>query len=269
VLARSSPAFAVLAAVGAGRIAGDLAAVITFALGVLMRPEVGPLPYQVREVIGPAVAIVVAARAAGRRAVIGYVAYAGLIVSSRWLAQAISCARIDREPLVRVVHCEPSVVDRLGAIAPLLVGLAVGVVVARAIATAPRRGSNALFEAAGAYTAVPAILTLGTQAFVYEPPHPPPGLLAYAVGTTVVGALLAGVVCARRSAAPVRTALLAAGLLLAAWLYPLGLGQLTLAAGVDLSERPEMLTVAMPVLGALVLVGAAALGRRRKYDLSP
>lgn len=266
LVARSSVLFAVLAGIGAGRVGGDALAALAGVVDDVMRPEAWPLPFQVREVTAPAVGLIVARHAGGPRAALGFVAYAALVVLLRWLAHAISCGRIEREGLMRIVHCDLSILHRLDGIAPLLMGLAVGLLVARAVAGASRAGSNALFEAAGAYTAVPAVLALGAQAFVYAPPQPPPALVAYAVATTVLAGLLAGVVCGRRSSAPVRTAVVLAAILLVIWLYPVGWSQLAIAAQVDRLERPELLLSALPVLGAAVAVATAALARPRTYD---
>lgn len=263
---RSGTVFAVLAGIGAGRIAGDVLAALAGVVDDVIRPEAWPLPFQVREVTAPAVGLIVARRAGGPRAALGFVAYAALVVLLRWLAHAISCGRIEREALMRIVHCDLSILDRLGGIAPLLVGLAVGLLVARAVAGASRAGSNALLETAGAYTAVPAVLALGAQALAYAPPQPPPAAAAFAVATTVLAGLLAGVVCGRRSSAPVRTAVVLAAVLLVMWLYPVGWSMLAIAAQVDWLERPELLLSALPVLGAVVLVTTAALARQRTYD---
>lgn len=262
LITRSSPMFAVLAGIGAGRIAGDVLAATTGVVADVMRPEAWPFPYQVREVAAPAVALIVARRAGGPRAAMAYIGFAGLVVVLRWGAHAISCARIERELLVRIVHCDLGILERLGGIAPLLVGLAVGLLVARAIAGARRVGSNAFLEAAGTYTAVPSVLALGGQAFAYEPSQVAPGLVAYVVGTTVAAGLLAGGTLARRSATPVRTALAFAILLLATWLYPLGWSQTDMAMRADWPDRPELLLFATPLLGiALVIVGAAVTRR--------
>ena len=268
---RATTIFAVLAGVGAGRIAGEVLASVAFAFREAMRPEGGPLPFQVRELIAPAVAVIVARRAGGIGGAAGYVAYAGIVVLLGWLGRAVSCGQLtDRDRLPPLPLCDQGLFERLPSLGPLLVGLAIGAVVARAISDAPRAGSNALLEAAGVYTVVQAVLALGAQTFALHPPQPAPAFVAYVVGTTVLAGVLAGFVCARRSSKPLRTAVVLSAVLMATWLYLLGWTQFAMTAAADWPARPELLLFATPMLGAVLIIATAALTpRARSYALAP
>ena len=270
-VARTMTIFAVLAGIGAGRIAGEVLTSVAFAVREAMRPEGGPLPYEVRELVAPAVAVIVAWRAGGFRGAAGYVAYAGFVVLLGWVGRAASCAQMtDRERLPPLSVCDEGLFERLPSLGPLLIGLAIGAVLARAIGGARRAGSNPLLEAAGVYTVVQAVLALGSQAFVFQPPQPAPAFVAYVVGTTVLAGLLAGFVCARRSSKPLRTAVVLSVILMATWLYLLGWTQFAMTAAADRPERPELLLFATPMLGAVLIIATAALAPRvRPYALSP
>lgn len=269
LVARSSAPFAVLAGIGADRLSGEVLRSVGFAVLEIVRPERAPRPYDLQEMLGPAIGLLVARRAGGRSAALGYVGYVTFTLGLGWIARALTCAGVlDRGQLGIASYCAFSPLDLFWGALPALVAVAIGAIPARAVSTASRAGSNALLEAAGAYSAAWTVLALGAQAFVYQPPGPAPAFVAYVVGTVVIAGLLAGAVSARRSATPLRTAVVFSAILLATWLYPLGWSQLAIAAQVDWRERPELLLSAVPVLGAAVAVAAAALARPRTYDLA-
>jgi hypothetical protein len=104
------------------------------------------------------------------------------------------------------------------------------------------------------------VLALGTSAFVYQQEFGFSAVLAaWVVGTTLASGIAAGAVCALRSATPTRTSLALAAVLVATWLYPLGWSQLVITMSSDWRGRPELLLVAVPVLGAAALVLSATV----------
>lgn len=264
LVARSSTLFGVLAGIGAGRIGGDIALSASAAVLEATRLERTPRPYDFQQILGPALALVVARRAGGIGGTLGYLAYAGFVLVIGWIGRALSCAQIiDRDRLGSFSFCAYGPLDLIGSAMPTLIALALGGIVAAATPPARRAGSNALLEAAGAYAAPAVLFALGARAFVYQAPQPAPQLVAYIVGSTIVAGLLAGALCAARSATPRRTAIILAGLLVATWLYPLGWSQFAMTAGADWPDRPELLLFATPVLGSAVIVAVATMARRR------
>lgn len=263
VISRSSVGFALLAGVGAALIFGDLMRTIASAVLELARPEQAPRPYDFQQILAPAAGLVVARAAAGIPGALAYVAYSGVVLGLRWLVRILTCVGVfPSGPLEPGLgsFCQLGPWDVLGGSVPLLIGLTIGAVAARAIGGARRAGANPLLEAAGAHVIPAIILGLAAQAFVYQSFSVLRVQVAFILVVTLLSGAVAGAVAGLRSKTPLRTAALLVALLLLTWLYPLGVGQFQMAAGAD---RAEVYLFAVPLLDLITVPLAAWFVRER------
>lgn len=252
LVARSSLPFALLAGIGADRIAGDVLRTIAVAVLSVLQVQNAPRPYDVQQVLGPVAGMIVARRACGRAGALAYVGYSALTVALRWGDRFLSCnAATSRGEPGPAFFCPFT--DLLAGALPLVAALAIGAVVALLISDAPRTGSNALLEGAGAYAAFFALLMLGATAFAVSAYGVSAQQVAFIVGVTLISGALAGATIARRSGSPLRTALLLVFLFVVTWIYPLGAGQFEMAARADWAARPEILLFAVPLLDVVTI----------------
>ncbi|MDE3097125.1 MAG: hypothetical protein KGK07_14145 [Chloroflexota bacterium] len=257
-VARSSLPFALLAGIGADRIAGDVLRTIAVAVLSVVQLQNAPRPYDVQQVIGPAAGMIVARRAGGRAGALAYVGYSALTVALRWVDRFLSCnAASSRGEPGPVPFCPFT--DLLTGALPLVAALAIGALIATLIGDAPRTGTNALLEGAGAYVAFSALVMLGATAFVVSAYGVSPQQVAFIVAVTAISGVLAGATIAFRSNSPLRTALLLAFVFVVTWIYPLGAGQFEMAARADWAVRPELLLFAVPLLDVVTIPLVARL----------
>ena len=261
LVARSSTGFALLAGIGAALIVGDEMRTLMSATLEITRPERAPRPYDLQQILGPAVGILVARIAGGPAGALAYVAYSGSVMALGWLARVLTCARAlpdDPIALGLTSFCQFGPLDLLQSAIPLFVGLALGGVAAWYARGSQRPGTNALFESAGAHTLPSLGVAFVLNATGLRPVEVVSQTLVFGSITLFAG-LLAGAVIGLRSFTPVRTAAVLLALLIGAWAYPLGISQIRMAAG---SDRPEVYLVALPLLD-LVTIPLAAWGTVR------
>lgn len=275
LVAGSSVPFALLAGIGAERIFGDVLRAIAFAVLEVLPLENAPRPYDFGQTLGPAIGLLVARRAGGRPGGVAYLAYSGVVLVLGWVGRAWTCAGIlDRGELGVPSFCSYGPLELLGGALPLLIGLAIGAIVARSVTDTSRAGANPVLEAAGAYVVPSVLFAFGARAFAYEGFGIAPQQVVLILATTLISGMLAGAICAVRSATPIRTVAGLGALLVATWLYPLGWSQLLMVAGSDWQDRPELLLFAVPLLGAATIPLAAyvvdriAIGREKKKGAS-
>ena len=262
VVSRSSIGYGVLAGIGGGVLVGQVLRTLAFAVLTAVPIANAPRPYDFEQIAGPAAGLLIARRAGGMRAAYGYLAYSLLVVALGWLRRALTCAFPPPLELGLGGFCIYGPLDVIAGELPLLVGLALGAVLLWTIGDAPYEGANPLLEAAGAYCLPPVILTLGAQAFVYEPGGVSAAMAALSIATSVIAGVVAGFVVGLRSSAPVRTALILAVLLVAMWLYPLGATQFMQAAGV---MQSDVYLFALPLLDLVTIpVTALVVARMRE-----
>jgi hypothetical protein len=279
LIARTSVPFALLAGIGADRLGGEVLRALANAILDAARLQYAPRPYDFQQIGGPAVGLLVARIAGGRAGALGYLAYSGVVIALGWIGRALTCAQIGSSGDIRSLglasFCVYGPLDLLAGALPMLVGLAIGGVAARAVGTAARQGANPLLEAAGAYAAPAVVFGFGARFFTYPVGQIEPQRIAYVVGVAILAGLLAGVIAGIRSRTPLRTAIVLAAVLVAVWLYPLGVSQFEMAARAgwdELSERPEILLFALPLLDAITvpltaLIVADASARSTRADL--
>lgn len=262
-VARSSTAFALLAGVGAALIFGDVLRTIASGVFDVVPVQNAPRPFDFQQILGPAAGLVVARRAGGIAGALAYLGYSGIVLALGWLGRALTCAGVfpsDPLRLGLVSFCTFGPLDLLAGATPVLIGLAIGAVVARTVGGAPRAGANPLLEAAGAHVIPSAVFAFGARAFAVQSDGVPSQLVAVVIAMTVISGVLAGVVAGLRSATPLRTAVVLVLLLIATWLYPLGASQLQTVAGAD---RPEVYLFALPLLDVVTIPLAAWYASRR------
>lgn len=252
LVARTSLPFALLAGIGADRVAGDVLRSIAVAVLAAVQLQNAPRPYDVQQILGPAFGVLVARRAGGAAGAFAYVAYSAFTVALSWLGRLLTCSGASNE-LRHASFCSFQPLDLLAGALPLLVGLAIGAVAAARIGRSTRSGPNALLEGAGAYAAFSALVTFGARAFVVSANGVPTAQVAYIVAVTVIGGMLAGATIARRSRSPLRSALVLVLLFVVTWLYPFGAGQFEMVARADWPARPELLLFAIPLLDVVTI----------------
>jgi hypothetical protein len=260
LVAGASLPFALLAGIGAERVAGDVVRSIAVAVLAGVQVQNAPRPYDVQQILGPAFAVLVARRAGGAAGAFAYVGYSAFIVALSWLGRFLTCNSATASSDLRYASfCSFKLLDLLPGALPLVVGLAIGGVAATRIGGATRIGTNALLEGAGAYAAFLALVTFGARAFVVNSNGVPTPQVPYFVAVTVISGVLAGATIARRSRSPVRSALVLVLLFVVTWLYPIGASQIETVARTDWQARPELFLVALPLLDAVTIPLAARL----------
>ncbi|MBU6424639.1 MAG: hypothetical protein KGQ88_11435, partial [Chloroflexi bacterium] len=233
LVTRSSLPFALLAGIGADRIAGDVVRTIGFPVLSVLHLQNSLRAYDVQQLLAPALGMIVARRAGGRTGALAYVAYFAFTVGLRWSYLLLSCSGVASGGQPAPLFCSSTLLGLLPGALPPLAGLAIGAVIATRIADATRTGTNALLEGAGSYAAVFALATFGASAIVFSAYGVSALQAAFSVGVTLVSGMLAGATIALRSTSPLRTALLLVVLFVATWIYPFGASQLQMALGAD------------------------------------
>lgn len=258
---RTTPPWALLAALGAGLIGGAVARTLaSFAYESPWPADVRP--FEVAHFVAGLVTAGVAVVAGGRSGVV-------LLFCYKLVGASVSLIRLE---LYRPTCPTPVVCPDWLALAGSGLPFATGVVVGLAVAGRPvrgRQGTNALLEGAGAFALTSWLASLLELLIIPSPvrfndemPYLPMLVLA------VVGAGPAAVVFARRAARPLRAALVFAAVLVLTWVYPFGLSQLRL--GTEAGQSPiALLLIADPAVTAvLCLALTAALAARRDRPLS-
>ncbi len=255
-LARTTPAWALLAALGGGLIGREVARTLA-SLAYETHWQATVRPFEVADFVAGLVSAGIALVAGGRLGVI-------LLFAYQLVGAIVSLIRVElyRPTCPAPVVC-PDWLSLVGRGLPFAIGAVVGLAVVRRMA-AGRQGMNALLEGAGALalTSWLAFLLLGlfgpTPVRVDEPAYLT--VLVFAV----VGAGPAALVFAHRAARPLRAALVFAAALVLTWVYPLGVSQLRLATDAGQSPMTLLLLAAPALTAALCLVFTAGLAAFRR-----
>lgn len=257
-LARTTPLWGFLAALGGALVAGSIA----LTLSAIARESLDTLwtdapflpfflPFQVSEFTGGLAAAAIARAAGGRRALLLFLGYelCNLLIgfARAQLAQTELFGPFD--PLAFV---ERQI--------PLTIGVALGALVLRR-AVGQRPGTNALLEGAGAFALTSWLASLAASLLIRTPPpagnEPWSILLLFAV----IAAIPAALVFIRRAEQPLCPALVLAAVLVLTWIYPLGLSQISMSRAAG-QPFVLLLLIAAPAVAAALCLAITAAGVR-------
>ncbi|MGH2500076.1 MAG: hypothetical protein ACRDF0_08320 [Candidatus Limnocylindria bacterium] len=245
-VAAAPAGWAALAGLGAWTlVSGAVSALLLYPMA--MTDWAGPAPFQVAQFAGPAAGVAVAVASGGRSGALVLGAYIAVLVARGWLGLVVQACPDAGLP------CRDALSVAIAQL-PLVVGALTGVALAGLVARAPR-GRNGLLEAAGAFGLVPAAIFFALSPWTRELAEDPLPLAAAVMATAVV--LL------RRSARPLRDALVLAAVLIASWV-PFGTSQLAQAL-IQLPDPRAPLFASLRVIEALAIVGTVAVLRRARH----
>ncbi|MEP6693886.1 MAG: hypothetical protein ABJB39_04525 [Chloroflexota bacterium] len=217
--------------------------------------------YPLITLAGTTAAAAVALRAGGAIALAFYVSYVALGVAFSIPGLLLFCER-SGGPLVAGDRCAP--VGFLTTLWPQLIGLGVGIAVARAITTRGD-GINSLLRIAGAWAIAVFVATQLWAATVAQTATPLASVLSIAAGSAAA-AVAAGVVAAQLPQG-VRNAVIVTGIRLIPWAVtqlPLAFADLAPTAPAD-NAAVIIVSVVLTPLAAVLLVLAALITSRARF----
>lgn len=222
-------------------------------------PGQGPQPFHLAIVGGVAVAVIVAAAAGGRGAVLGLIGYELTLVGLA-LGGAAAAQRHWLGPSADIFDPASVVIGFW----PNALGLAIGLLFSR-LASSRAGSTNAPLEAAGVFPlAIVPLGVYGTGILLFVGPAGPLVITSVQVALSLLRPIFAGVLIRVRSRRPIREALILASVFLLTWIYPHGWRVLELPREVVIAQP----LIFLPLVEFAVLLAAVAFPVRRLRSLA-
>lgn len=259
--------WAALSGIGAGFIVADITQSLVGLANQALQLVQSPLPFSLFPLVtiaGSAAAAAVALGAGGLAALALELAYAALAIALRIPGVMTFCERSGGTTGSLPASDQCTALGFVASLWPQLLGIGLGIAVARTIATRGR-GTNSLLRVAGSLAIALTILGQVWSATLAQTTDTLTNSLTIAAGMAAAG-VAAGVVAAQLPRG-VRNAAMVGGIWLLPWLtlqLPLGLQSLIPSVPSEF-VGPIIVTIVIQPIAALFLVLTAAVASRRRF----